>query len=115
MKVMNEVCYSEEFYEYQNNTFITLISKKENEMKLRDFRPISFLSSVYKIISKILAGHLMLVLKGIISPSQGAFIEGRQILNGVLIVNECIGDRRLLGNSEVLCKLDLEKAYDHVN
>lgn len=55
------------------------------------------------------------MLKNIISFPQGAFIEGRQILNGVLIANECIEDSRWSGRSGVICKLDLEKAYDHVN
>lgn len=39
----------------------------------------------------------------------------RQILDSVLIVNECIEDRRVSGKNELISKLDLEKAYDHVN
>lgn len=33
----------------------------------------------------------------------------------MLIGNECIEDRRLSGRSGAICKLDLEKNYDHVN
>lgn len=33
----------------------------------------------------------------------------------MLIVNECIEDKTLFGHNGLLCKLDLEKAYDHVN
>lgn len=51
MKVFEEFYYSEEFYEHLNNTFITLIPKTHNAKVLKDFRPISLLSSVYKIIS----------------------------------------------------------------
>lgn len=33
----------------------------------------------------------------------------------MLLANECIEDRRLLGRNGVICKLDLEKVYDCVN
>lgn len=113
MKVFEEFYYSEEFYEHLNNTFITLIPKKHNAKEL--YRPISLLSSVYKIISKTLTSKLKLVVKGIIAQSQGTFIGGRQILDCALIANECILDRRVSGQCGVLCKLDMEKAYDHLN
>lgn len=67
MKVMDEFYYSEEFYKHLNNNFITLIPKKKFAKELKDYRPISLLSSVYKIISKLLASRLRSVMEGIIS------------------------------------------------
>lgn len=97
-------------------TFISLIPKSENATKISDYRPISLVGSIYKIISKALACILKAVLGGdIISPNQIAFLGGRQIADGVLVANECIDAVIKSGTSGILCKLDLKKAYDRVN
>ena len=47
--------------------------------------------------------------------SQNAFVEGKQIMDAALIANEVV-DSTLKDNvGGVLCKLDIEKAYDHVS
>jgi hypothetical protein len=70
---------------------------------------------IYKIIAKILANKLKMVLEKIISTSLISFIRIRQIINLVLSANECFNSKIRCGEPGVLCKMELEKIYDHVN
>ena len=73
----------EEFYQHSkfekslNATFIALIPKKNGASNIRDFRPISLVGSVYKILAKVLANRLKEVLDQLISVSWNNFVGGR--------------------------------------
>lgn len=54
------------------------------------------------------------MLPSIISMPQGAIVQGRQILDGVLVAKECILLRLRDKRPSLVCKLNLEKAYDMV-
>ncbi|RVW90756.1 Transposon TX1 uncharacterized 149 kDa protein [Vitis vinifera] len=97
-----------------NASFIVLIPKKSLSKRISDFRPISLITSLYKIIAKVLSGRLREVLHETIHYTQGAFVQGRQILDAVLIANEIMDERRRSGEEGVVFKIDFEKAYDHV-
>jgi hypothetical protein len=95
--------------------FLTLIPKVKNPEKLGDYRPISLLGCIYKLLSKVLAARLAKVMGSIISASQSAFLKGRQLVDGVLVLNEVVDSARKTGKECLIFKVDFEKAYDSVD
>nr|GEX47024.1 RNA-directed DNA polymerase, eukaryota [Tanacetum cinerariifolium] len=71
-----------------NSSFIALIPKIPDFKLVKDYRPISLVGSLYKIIAKIMANRLVDVLGSLVHEVQSAFIADRQILDGPMIVNE---------------------------
>ncbi|RVW50815.1 hypothetical protein CK203_076857 [Vitis vinifera] len=103
------------FVKFLNATFLVLVPKKGGVEDLRDFRVISLVGNLYKLLTKVLANRLKKFMGKVIMESQNAFVEGRWIVNAVLIANEAV-DLRLKNNEGgVLCKLDIEKVHDRVN
>jgi hypothetical protein len=80
MKFCRRVCWP----------FVTLIPKVASPLELKDFRPISLLGYLYKLLAKVLARRLASVMNKIISPSQSAFLKGRHLVDGVLVINELV-------------------------
>lgn len=73
-----------------NPSFIVLLPKKTDPLDLNDYRPISLIGCIYKVLSKLLSERLARVIHKPISPNQTAFISGRQILDGNIIANEVV-------------------------
>lgn len=95
--------------------FVALIPKLKSPRSLKEYRPISLLGSIYKLLSKVFLASLSKVMDSIISPSQTAFLKGRDLVDEVVVVNEVV-DRAKRRNWECLVlKVDFEKAYDSVD
>ncbi|WMV36298.1 hypothetical protein MTR67_029683 [Solanum verrucosum] len=98
-----------------NATYMALIPKKKGAKELKDFRPISLVGSFYKLVSKVLTERLKIMVDTLVDSQQMAFIGGRQIMDAVLIANEAVDSKISQKKPGILCKLDIEKAFDHVN
>ncbi|RVW65252.1 putative ribonuclease H protein [Vitis vinifera] len=88
MEMFKEFHEHKTFLKSLNATCLVLIPKKGGAEELGDFRPISLLGGLYKLLAKVLANRIKNVIGGVISSDQNAFVSGRQILDASLIANE---------------------------
>nr|GEV07230.1 RNA-directed DNA polymerase, eukaryota [Tanacetum cinerariifolium] len=95
-----------------NSSFVALISKITEAKFVNDFRPISLIGSVYKVVTKVLANRLALVISDLISDTQSAFVANRQILDGPFILNELLHWCKRKKKQVMFFKVDFAKAYD---
>lgn len=103
------------FVKSLNATFVVFIAEMEGAKHIKDFQSISLVGCVYKLISKVLARHLSKMLGESDQGASAGFCGGQIDVGSVMMANEVVDD--LVGNKRegALCKLDMEKAYDHVN
>ncbi|GJU52011.1 RNA-directed DNA polymerase, eukaryota [Tanacetum coccineum] len=93
---------------------IALIPKVNDAKFVNDFRPISLIGCVYKVITKVLANRLATVISDLVSETQSAFVANRQILDGPFILNEMLNWCKRKKKQAMFFKVDFAKAYDSV-
>ncbi|XP_048604867.1 uncharacterized protein LOC125582291 [Brassica napus] len=98
-----------------NSANLVLIPKKPNASLTTDFRPISCLNTVYKVISKLLASRLKAILPLMVSKAQSAFRPGRLLAENVLLATDLVkGYNTQALSPRGMLKVDLRKAFDCV-
>ena len=85
-------------------SFICLVPRSENPQLLGDFRPISLVGCLYKIIAKLLSLKLKKVLRKVIDSRQLAFLEERGLMDSVLIANEVLEEAKRMKKCSVYAR-----------
>lgn len=114
-KIFEEFWTSSKLPRGSNVAFVALIAKIDNPMGLKDYKPISMVGCIYKMISKLLARRLQKVMNSLVGPHQSSFIAGRQILDGALIAGEIIESCKKKKIKSTILKVDFHKAFDSVS
>ena len=73
-----------------NYTHIVLIPQYNDLKNVFDYRPISLGNVVFRIVSKLLANWLKLILPNVISDSQSVFVPNRLIIDNIIVAFEVL-------------------------
>ncbi|RVW55325.1 hypothetical protein CK203_089067 [Vitis vinifera] len=89
-------------------TFLVLILKKRAASDVQDFKPISLVGSLYKILAKVLVNKLKSVIDKVVLNNHNAFVGGRQIMDATLVANVVINLRKRSSNafSSLIAKVE---------
>lgn len=71
-----------------NQTFVTLISKKDEVSYMKDFRPISLCNVVYKVMMGLMTQHLRPVMGKLVGPFQSSFVPNCQSGDNIVLAQE---------------------------
>lgn len=98
-----------------NISKIALLPISEDRSRIQNYRPISLLNTIYKVVAKVYANRMKPLLHYWILPSQTGFVPNRCILDNVFLAFEAI-EWALENKQDLsLLLLDFEKAYDRVS
>ena len=97
-----------------NSANIVLIPKKDGAESISDFRPISLIHAIAKIIAKMMATRMTPHMHDLVSNAQSAFIKKRSIHDNFMYVRNLARKLHRKNSPTLLFKLDIKKAFDSV-
>lgn len=96
-----------------NSTILALVPKRPGASAISDFRPISCLNTLYKIIARLLVRRIKPILPELIVLDQTSFVKGRLIVENTVLAGELVnGYHRKTGPKRITIKVDIAKAFD---
>jgi hypothetical protein len=98
-----------------NEAMTVLLPKIAAPTTIRDYRPISLIHGLGKLMSKVLANRLSPRLHEMVSPNQSAFIKSRSIQDNFRFVRSSARALQAKRKSCLLLKVDIARAFDFVS
>jgi hypothetical protein len=93
---------------------VILLPKVKEAERIQQYRPICFLNVSFKIFMKVASIRLNIVADDVVRPLHTAFMQGHNILDGIVVLHETVHELHTKKLNGVILKLDFKKAYDKI-
>jgi hypothetical protein len=108
--VLNETLQRGELSGTQKQGIIILIPKTPHPSSTKDFRPITLLTTDYKILMKVLANRLKVYLAKLVNIPQKACVPGRTILDAISTIRDVIAYKNTAKEAGCMLSIDFQSA-----
>ena len=99
----------------QRRGILNLLPKKDKDLRhLKNWRPVSLLTTDYKILTKALAMKLQKVIPTVVNSDQVGYIKKRYIGENVRIIQDILLHADLEQLDAYITQIDFEKAFDSI-
>ncbi|CAI5464463.1 unnamed protein product [Closterium sp. Yama58-4] len=115
MKFVGDFTRSAELPRDISTAVTILLHKTRSKEELGNYRPITLLSTVYKVLAKVMATRFKKVLHEVISEEQVGFLPGRKLADAVAVVADAIEAGATGGKDWFLLMVDFQKAFDSIS
>ncbi|CAI5484034.1 unnamed protein product [Closterium sp. Yama58-4] len=115
MDFVGEFAEKAKMPESLSTSVTVLLHKKGPTDQLGNYRPITLLSAMYKVITKVMATRLKKVLGKVLSKEQHGFLPGKSLADAVSVVADAVEAANSGGEDWLLLLVDFQKAYDTVS
>jgi len=99
-----------------NSSILTLVPKFPGASLISEYRPVSCLNTLYKVVARLLVRRLKLILPSLIVTNQTTFVKDRLIVENTTLAGELVnGYHRRQGPKRITIKVDIAKAFDTIS
>ncbi|RVE40475.1 hypothetical protein evm_014875 [Chilo suppressalis] len=113
-KLFNTVLFEGRTPEAWSRSVVVLFFKKGDKTLLKNYRPISLLSHVYKLFSRVIANRLARRFDDFQPPEQAGFRSGYGTIDHIHTVRQIIQKTEEYNQPLCLAFVDYEKAFDSI-
>ena len=115
LQIMNMMLQNGPIMTDQVQGHIVCIPKKTHPKVIGDYRPLTLLNVDYKLLARVLAGRLKLVLPDILHPSQHCGTPGNTIFEAAATVRDVIANSAEKRKPTCLVSIDFTSAFDRIS